>query len=436
MTSCTLEELVRERSRSQTMEIIEVSKDIANFAKLMHISRKAAKDNKVPKIIHKIWWQGLDGLPEKYKQPLESWRMINPEWLIVIWDEIAINTLITEFYPAYEKLVHSYGMMIQKIDAAKYFMLEKVGGCYSDMDQFCINPIESIVDPDEETADIVCSLLTEKKSLICVTSSFRFFQGPYMNNAFIVSKAGAPHWQYVFRELERGNYYARAHLMDEIRVLNTTGPVCFTKGIIDAQKHIDHDSRESVRLLPSSRVDPFSIYFKFGKEKNFAELLQYIIEKDEAICISYEPSSWITGEHWYGGLMKTLIHWRYRHDILHIKHDAKDIVEANDTSEIEEDDTSAFSTHTSLLSPDSKLNKWIKNQKEKWIKLFTWMQEVDIEEQNQLKGAPEGSSTKSNQNGNCKEVITKAAKSSSKSNKNLTTKKTQPLCLTQNKEVN
>ena len=112
--------------------------------------------------------------------------------------------------------------MIQKIDAAKYFILKKFGGCYSDMDQYCMNPIENLVDPENEKAEMVCSSLTEKPLMIFVSSSFRFMKGPYVNNAFIICKPAAKVFKYVIEQLvrsQKGRYY----MSHETKVLNTTG---------------------------------------------------------------------------------------------------------------------------------------------------------------------------------------------------------------------
>eukprot|EP00511_Aplanochytrium_stocchinoi_P009053 CAMPEP_0204866880 /NCGR_PEP_ID=MMETSP1348-20121228/19677_1 /ASSEMBLY_ACC=CAM_ASM_000700 /TAXON_ID=215587 /ORGANISM="Aplanochytrium stocchinoi, Strain GSBS06" /LENGTH=399 /DNA_ID=CAMNT_0052018987 /DNA_START=131 /DNA_END=1330 /DNA_ORIENTATION=+ len=311
-----LDGILLQRQRSYKATVQEVSKLEEGFETLLAISAEAKRKNQIPRIIHKIWWQGLDGLPEKYKQPLESWRMINPEWLIVIWDEKAIFNMMKEFYPRYEALMNDYPYMIQKIDAAKYFFLEKFGGMYSDMDQFCLRAIEQLIDPETEKADLVCSLLTEKRTMVMMASSFKLGSGPYINNAFCICKPEVEVWEDVRHKLA-SKRHGKGFQNKEIQVLNTTGPVLFTKGIKNAIEHEKNltgkDTVESVRLIESKYIDPYSIYFKIGKEKNFEKLLNKILEEDEALCISFLNSSWTNSlDAWYTPMLSNIVHYKHR----------------------------------------------------------------------------------------------------------------------------
>ena len=48
--------------------------------------------------------------------------------------------------------------MIQKIDAAKYFMLHLFGGIYADMDMWCLRPTWEMIDLQRESSDTVGDL--------------------------------------------------------------------------------------------------------------------------------------------------------------------------------------------------------------------------------------------------------------------------------------
>ena len=49
---------------------------------------------KIPKIIHQIWWQGIDKLPDKYVKYSNSWVKYHPYWTITYWDK---NNIFTFF---------------------------------------------------------------------------------------------------------------------------------------------------------------------------------------------------------------------------------------------------------------------------------------------------------------------------------------------------
>mmetsp|Transcript_15309 Transcript_15309/g.18578 ORF Transcript_15309/g.18578 Transcript_15309/m.18578 type:complete len:422 (+) Transcript_15309:153-1418(+) len=311
-----IDEIVLQRQRSYKAQVKEVKSLEGGLEELLAVSMEAKKKNQIPRIIHKIWWQGLKELPEKYKKPLESWQMINPEWLIVIWDESAIFNMMEKYFPRYIGIMNDYPYMIQKIDAAKYFFLEQFGGMYSDMDQFCLREIEKFIDPETEEADFVCSLLTESRTMTMISSSFKFREGPYINNAFCVCKPQVEVWEDVRHRLA-SKRDSKGYQAKELCVLNTTGPVFFTKAIKAAIAHeknlTKNDKVKSVRLIESKFIDPCSIYFKIGKEEHFQELLERILEEDEALCISFISSSWTNSlDAWYTPLLSSIVHFKFR----------------------------------------------------------------------------------------------------------------------------
>mmetsp|Transcript_859 Transcript_859/g.938 ORF Transcript_859/g.938 Transcript_859/m.938 type:complete len:395 (+) Transcript_859:73-1257(+) len=308
-----------------TNKISEVGKSPSVFNLFAEKATFAKNNGHIPRIIHKIWWQGLDAMPEKYSAPMASWTEMNPNWNIWVWDEQAILKMMRTYFPQYIDMFLSYPRMIQKIDAAKYFLLSQFGGCYSDMDQHCLNPLNQIVDAENEHTEMICSSLTEKKSLIVLSSSFRLRHGPYINNAFIICKPAARVWKHVFDELVLRHKHH--FLVDEVKVVVTTGPVCFTRGIKKAmaeeRKHNTSSNKSwengnytTARFVDSKTIDPFSVYFKMGKKSNFESILNHVVSQNEAICISYEASSWTNGHgSWYSPVINRIVHYLHKDDI-------------------------------------------------------------------------------------------------------------------------
>lgn len=303
---------------------------LETFKPLLQVTKEAAERNEFPKVIHKIWWQSLDELPEKYVQPLLSWRVANPDWKMVVWDQDSIRKLLRTYFPEHQQLFDSYPRMIQKIDAAKYFILAKFGGCYSDMDQCCLKALSSAIKIESERASILVSPLTEKRSLIPITSGFCFAEPPFFNNAFILAKPNPEVWKAVFDQLriqaadKRLRKVSPLRRNPEIRVLRTTGPVCFTKAL---RKVIRESQRRRttavaaaplVRVLDPQLVEPYSIYFKMGDPRYFEQLLAHIQVNDKAIAVSSMPSSW-TNAHSRKGvgfkLIRKYVQFAYYNDL-------------------------------------------------------------------------------------------------------------------------
>lgn len=94
-------------------------------------------DNK--RLIHMIWYQGKDKIPEKYVSTIACLRELNFDWIIKISDSTDIEYLINKynFTDVYEKMIH----MHQRIDFGRYLLLYEYGGLSMDMDICVIRPL-------------------------------------------------------------------------------------------------------------------------------------------------------------------------------------------------------------------------------------------------------------------------------------------------------
>lgn len=96
----------------------------------------------IPHIIHQIWYQGENNIPPQYVQFQRTWKEHHSDWKYMLWSEKSITELIEKEYSWFMDTFNSYSLMIQKIDAAKYFILHSFGGVYVDLDIECIRDIE------------------------------------------------------------------------------------------------------------------------------------------------------------------------------------------------------------------------------------------------------------------------------------------------------
>ena len=118
----------------------------------------------IPRILHQIWWQGLDDLIEKskivygedmYNQPdwrrtnflkwSETWKTHHPDWHYRLWDEPQIVKMIEDYFPDFLNVFNSFDALIKKIDFARYLIMFLYGGVYVDMDFEAFRPIDPLV---------------------------------------------------------------------------------------------------------------------------------------------------------------------------------------------------------------------------------------------------------------------------------------------------
>jgi len=135
--------------------------------------------NKIPKIIHQIWYQGSQDLSEKYKIYQEKWQANHPEWDYRFWDETAIREFLNERHPWFTKYFDEYEIDMQRINAARYFILSTFGGFFFDMDMESIKPIDELMGDHE----------------LILSRSVGF------NNAVVGTVPGHPFWQELIEKL-------------------------------------------------------------------------------------------------------------------------------------------------------------------------------------------------------------------------------------------
>ncbi len=196
--------------------------------------------SKLPKIIHQMIDRsnGVVFSPHVDKWQ-ETFRQTYPSHEIMIWDDAMLLELIREdfawFLPYYTK----YPRNIQRVDAARCFILYKYGGLYADID------IEVHADfwprlPDHVPAVMQSIWLHEKTQ-----------------NAFMSSPPGHPFWRFAWDLMAiRANVTSQAW-----DVLWTTGPTLIDDAIdmYSAYLSVTDTEEEPVRILPCENWNRMSV---------------------------------------------------------------------------------------------------------------------------------------------------------------------------------
>ena len=190
----------------------------------------------IPKIFHRIWYQGLDQLPPKYQGYLRTWEKHYPNWEHRYWDGPQMRSFMETSYPEWLDLFDSYPLDIQRIDAVRYFLLHKFGGFYFDMDMQSLRPIDL--------------LLENHRLILSYTQAY--------NNACMGSVPGHPLWEKVFSQLpakfEEGNQKRRKveKKWNTFYVAETTGPAFFSQCVTEG----GFDNFPGTCILPSYIFEP------------------------------------------------------------------------------------------------------------------------------------------------------------------------------------
>ncbi len=214
-----------------------------------------AKNNsqKIPKIIHQIWI-GPKKLPLKYKKWIDSWKLFNPDWDYIFWDNNRIRKLEIIDSIVYKKS-KNYGF---KSDLLRYEILRKYGGLYADTDFECLQKIPEF-------------LLNYN-----FVSSVVFGWEPYLNNAVILARPGST----IIEDLIK-NIKSKKEI-NKMSVFDASGPYLLTKLYFN----LSNNERNQIMILPSNFFYPFP---SFLLETNID--IKKLINKD-SIGIHHWERSW------------------------------------------------------------------------------------------------------------------------------------------------
>jgi mannosyltransferase OCH1-like enzyme len=96
----------------------------------------------IPRIIHQIWAQGVDVMPQRYRELSRTWVRRNPGWVHRLWDEASLRELLGggRWWRVYERQPE----VVARADVARYALLQRFGGIYADVDTECRRPLDTL----------------------------------------------------------------------------------------------------------------------------------------------------------------------------------------------------------------------------------------------------------------------------------------------------
>lgn len=232
----------------------------------------------IPKIIHQIWSGISEPLPEYFRVLGETWKEHYPEWEYMFWDNNRMNGFVQEYYPEYWGIYNKYPYDVQRWDAIRYLILDKIGGMYVDFDYESIKPIDELI------RGKLCCFALEPSSH---SNAFgRQKEEQVFNNALMLSVPQHSFMQKIIKTVFSEKMLSCKDSKD-LCVLNTTGPLI----ISDLYYELPLQEKEDIYLIPAAYVTPFNLpqanRFRMGE---ISEELENCLE--EAYAVHYFFSNW------------------------------------------------------------------------------------------------------------------------------------------------
>jgi mannosyltransferase OCH1-like enzyme len=196
----------------------------------------------IPKVIHQIWLQGKNLIPNNFDKNINSIKHKNSDFKYIIWDEIQILELISE-NKEWVNLYYKFIYIHQKIDFAKYVILHKFGGIYIDIDVEIIKSFNDLIEKYKDF-DTIVSVLNIYGFESIVTSG----NSTSYNNGIILTKKDSIVMKSLIDEIIKSYYVSSIFHFKVLLINNTTGPNIFTRVI---NKNLQY-----VKVLDSEYLEP------------------------------------------------------------------------------------------------------------------------------------------------------------------------------------
>lgn len=179
-----------------------------------------------PRIIHQIWLQGEDHIPNKYSKMRRTWKKNHPHWQHMFWDDKSITRFLSMYYPAFLKTYNEYTLLHQKVDSARYFIVYHYGGFYVDMDTCSLKPLDDLLAryPGAEMLASGISINSFERSIMNVV----FGKETFVNNGIFGCIRKCRFWPGLLLDLIKKRRQSK-FLPDELKISYSTGPSIFSK---------------------------------------------------------------------------------------------------------------------------------------------------------------------------------------------------------------
>lgn len=231
---------------------------------------------KIPKIIHQIWSGINEPLPKHFSILGETWKRDYPSWKYQFWDNKRMNSFILKYYPQYWKTYNSFPYDVQRWDAIRYLILDRIGGMYVDFDYESLEPIDKLI------KDKTCCFSQEPQLHCNMINKSHVF-----NNALMLSIPDHPFIKKVIQHV----FSEKAPVIQPISkaacIMNTTGPWM----LLNQYEHLAEQEKREIYLIPYRYVTPFDMH-QAQLVRNGIETEELEICLQDAYAVHYYFGGW------------------------------------------------------------------------------------------------------------------------------------------------
>lgn len=97
----------------------------------------------MPRVIHLMWLPNWQQVPADLRDTRAEWCRLNPAWDVRFWGQPQVEDLIRDHYPEFLTLWESLAddLTVKRADIARFIVLHRFGGIYTDMDLMPLRPL-------------------------------------------------------------------------------------------------------------------------------------------------------------------------------------------------------------------------------------------------------------------------------------------------------
>ncbi len=207
----------------------------------------------IPKIIHQIWIQGEEDIPEHLVVNQNRIKELHSDWEYILWDEISILQLLKNTNKEWFTTYYKFDYLHQKVDYVRLIILYVYGGIYIDMDAYTIKKLDSLFDKFSEY-DFIVSYAKEKNFITNFAMCKKMSK--CLNNGIIISKPNIDILSYLIYNV---SYKCYSLDIKEHCILHTTGPEFFDKYILKYINTNEKGNKSKILMLDSDYLEPCAL---------------------------------------------------------------------------------------------------------------------------------------------------------------------------------
>lgn len=196
-------------------------------------SNAGSKMIKIPMNIMQTW--KTTKLPDKWQASQTAIKSYMPHWKYTLMTDHDNLTFVKIYFPDFLSYFERFEYPIQRADAIRYMWMYVHGGLYLDLDLEIIQCLDELFYED-------CDLYLVGSAIL----------GAVYTNAFFAAKPNLPIMLQFLRDMQMP--YKFWHVGKHLKVVNSTGPMMFTKGI-----NRSYQNKDKLKIIQRELIIPCTI---------------------------------------------------------------------------------------------------------------------------------------------------------------------------------